>query len=191
MISGPIKTTIFNIYNNNKTAFLTNAGSQHNHQAWEGGYVDHIVETMNIARLFHQNMSSVRHLDFSLSDALIVLFLHDIEKTQPERIDKYVGTGMLRPKAKDRVRFQMIHEKESFGIWDLLSNEHKNALDFVEGEGDIYSNTRRSMHPLAAFCHICDIASARIWHDRPLEGGEVWGSRQVVDTTEDHNMWGV
>jgi len=24
-------------------------GSNHNHQTWEGGYLDHVVETMNIA----------------------------------------------------------------------------------------------------------------------------------------------
>jgi len=33
----------------NEALFKTAKGSSHNHQAWLGGYWDHVVETMNIA----------------------------------------------------------------------------------------------------------------------------------------------
>ncbi len=35
---------------------------------------------MNLAEIFYEQMNSRRRLSFSLSDALLVLFLHDIEK---------------------------------------------------------------------------------------------------------------
>lgn len=30
------------------------------------------------------------------------------------------------------------------------------------------------MSPLAAFTHMCDVASARLWHDHPLEADDPW-----------------
>jgi hypothetical protein len=50
------------------------------HQAWEGGYVDHLQETMNIGIDLYKTFSQRRDLTFTLSDLFIVLFLHDLEK---------------------------------------------------------------------------------------------------------------
>lgn len=188
LIESPLKTHIFNIYQSNKQSFLLHAGSQHNHQAWEGGYIDHIIETMNIARLLYQVMTDKRKLDFKLSDALVVLFLHDIEKSAPARVLTQMSSGYARPKAKDTIRYQLLHE---IGIWEHLTPEHKSAIDHVEGEKDSYVNEKRVMSPLAAFCHMCDIASARIWYDRPSGDFEVWGSRQVGYPEQEQPMWGV
>ena len=67
------------ILSENRKLFETTQGSVNNHQAWIGGYLDHIQEVMNIGRLLHFRLSSVRQLPFNLDDVLIVLFLHHIE----------------------------------------------------------------------------------------------------------------
>jgi hypothetical protein len=43
-----------------------------------------------------------------------------------------------------------------------LTQEHIDALKYIHGEGDDYSKDRRVMSPLCAFCHCCDVISARI-----------------------------
>lgn len=53
-------------------------GSSKNHQAWDGGYHNHVTETMNIAMWLYS--AAPRPLPFSLTDVLEVMFLHDIEK---------------------------------------------------------------------------------------------------------------
>src|SRR5579884_732757 len=60
--------------------FRSARGSSHNHQAWAGGYADHIREVMNIAVVLYEALGRRRPLPFSLSDALVVLFVHDLEK---------------------------------------------------------------------------------------------------------------
>lgn len=79
-------------------------GSSANHQAWEGGYVDHILEVMNFGcRLYHL-MNSLRPLPFSLGDALLVLFLHDIEKPW-----KYAGVEMATKAERAEFRNRLLH----------------------------------------------------------------------------------
>ncbi|MEK6891083.1 MAG: hypothetical protein AABX03_03005, partial [Nanoarchaeota archaeon] len=53
-----------------------------------------------------------------------------------------------------------------------LTSEQENALKYVEGEGEDYDPHKRAQLPLAAFVHICDVISARIWHDYPKEKGK-------------------
>ena len=60
-----------------------------------------------------------------------------------------------------------------------LPADLERAVFFVEGEGGHYNNRTRGMSPLAAFCHMCDVASARLWHDHPLEREDPWvGARR-------------
>jgi hypothetical protein len=54
----------------------------------------------------------------------------------------------------------------------------ERAVRFVEGEGDLYTNRARGMSPLAAFCHMCDVASARLWHDHPLARDDPWAGAE-------------
>ncbi|MBX4190352.1 hypothetical protein KW791_03615, partial [Candidatus Parcubacteria bacterium] len=68
------------ILQDNRKLFQTVPGSTNNHQAWPGGYWDHVREIMNIAIVNHKGLSELRPLPFSLSDALLVVFLHDLEK---------------------------------------------------------------------------------------------------------------
>lgn len=186
LIDRPIKTKIYDTYQKYKSEIITAKGSQYNHQTWEGGYIDHITETMNIAHMLYTSMSMKRQLEFSLSDALVVLFLHDIEKLFPNRIEEnYLYFD--RPRAKRKVRYRFLHEEN---IWDHLSNIHKNAIDTAEGEGDSYTNERRVMLPLGAFVHICDVVSSRIWFDHPLAERESWGWRESGAQGE-QELWGV
>ncbi|MCU0687543.1 MAG: hypothetical protein MUF34_35755 [Polyangiaceae bacterium] len=60
-------------------------GSTNNHQAWRGGDLDHVAEVMNIAVVLFEQLSKKRPLPFSLSDILLVVVLHDIEKPWPFR----------------------------------------------------------------------------------------------------------
>ncbi len=147
------------LYADNKERFEKAPGSLIKHQAWPGGYVDHLMEIMNIGIVLYEKMSSYRQLPFSISDFILVLFLHDLEKPF-----KYI-----EPKTKfdsDDEKKNFINEMiKSYGI--KLNPDHENALKYIHGEGEEYSATERIQGPLAAFCHICDTASARIWFDYP------------------------
>lgn len=188
-VDRPANRKLSEIYTKYRSQMYTAQGSQHNHQAWEGGYIDHVTDTMNIARLLFVTMNDKRKLEFTLSEALMVLFLHDIEKAFPKRIEELMNSGayFTRSKAKSKLRYRIIHEE---GLWEYLNDIQKNALDFCEGENESYSNDTRHMKPLAAFCHICDVTSARIWFDRPLSDSESWGWRES-GAIGDHQLWGV
>jgi hypothetical protein len=150
--------------------FRSARGSSHNHQAWTGGYADHIREVMNIAVVLYEALGQLRPLPFSLSDALVVLFIHDLEK--PWAYEKVEGAWRRRAGLKEKAHeFRMGKLAEARVT---LAAELERAVLFVEGEGSHYSNRTRGMSPLAAFCHMCDVASARLWHDYPLERGDPW-----------------
>jgi hypothetical protein len=183
----------------NSERMMSAPGSSKNHQAWVGGYIDHVIETMNIAcQMFWTFEGLGRPLPFVLSDALVVMFLHDLEKpwkhflpldknmclcghwhVDHKRINPWSDaacnhcTGLPRncnmfrhvelKTKEDRKAFRdgMIEE---YGI--LLSDDQKNALKYVEGIPDSeYKPGDRIMGELAAFCHCCDILSARLWYD--------------------------
>lgn len=130
-------------------------GSSHNHQAWEGGYLDHVTEALNLACWLYE--TSPRPLPFKLEDALVVMFLHDIEKP---------FKGQCKwPTKEDRREFRNTFIQQN---QIALTDVQKNALEYVEGEHD-YSNTERKMNELAAFCHCCDILSARVWYSKGKE----------------------
>ena len=152
------------VYDENHQLFETAAGSSHNHQAWEGGYMDHLLEVLNIACQQYNWMSRARKLPFKLADALQVLYLHDVEK--PFKVSKtltYKGLSYEATKAhRKQLRAAVI---EDYGI--SLTAEQENALEYVEGVPDNkYTPGERTMGELAAFCHSCDILSARMWHDK-------------------------
>ena len=131
-------------------------GSQTKHQAWTGGYVDHLAEIFRIAEASYAALNSIRSLPFSLDQALIVLYFHDIEK-----IWKYTK-GL--PKGFDKDRYFDVTLREKYGI--TFSANERNALHYIHGEPDAeYDPLIRKAGPLAAFCHAADILSARMWFD--------------------------
>ena len=158
---------------------LVAKGSSHNHQVWSGGYHDHLVHCFILAqdlyKLLHERIGpgpfpiqyiggggpSAYHTDnpitFSLESAIVVLYLHDIEKIfkyglwpdrYPERLKQ----------SKDAWYLGILPEK--YGVW--LDAQEYNALKYIHGEGDDYNSKCRVMSPLAGFCHSIDVLSARV-----------------------------
>lgn len=152
--------------------FESARGSSHNHQAWEGGYIDHVHEVMNISVVLYETLSKFRPLPFSLSDALVVLFVHDLEK--PWVYVQVDGTWCRNKElaSKENTHTFRLKKLSEHGIH--LPSYLERAVLFTEGELHYYSNRERAMSPLAAFCHMCDVASARLWHDFPGEHDDPW-----------------
>jgi hypothetical protein len=158
LIPDPNRTNLWAIVRDNQELFLKAQGSSNNHQAWEGGYLDHVAEVMNIACQLYRALS-VRKLPFTLAEALEVMFLHDIEKPFAKELK---AAGTYSKADRKQFRAEMIKE---YGI--KLTSEQENALRYVEGVPDSeYTPGERTMGELAAFCHCCDILSARLWHDK-------------------------
>jgi hypothetical protein len=150
--------------------FRSARGSSYNHQAWVGGYADHVREVMNAAVVLYDTLGQLRALPFSLSDALVVLFVHDLEK--PWAYEEVNGTWRRRTGLKENAHGFRLAKLAEAGV--TLPADLERAVLFVEGEGNHYSNRARAMSPLAAFCHMCDVASARLWHDCPMVRDDPW-----------------
>lgn len=173
----PYKSGCQNLLAEHRNLFQTARGSSHNHQAWTGGYIDHLHEAMNLAVVFYETLSQLRPLPFSVSDALVVLFVHDLEK--PWAYTQIEGTWQRNNefRSKEDTHAFRLKKLAEYGL--QLPTHIERAIFFAEGELHYYSNRERAMSPLAAFCNVCDVASARLWHDRPLEQGDSWiGARR-------------
>ncbi len=159
----------------NRKRFENTYGSVHNHQCWKGGYLDHITEIMNYCIAFYKLLKSIgRPLPFSLSDALLVLFLHDIEKPWKYRRNKE-GILEVIPKLKSKeAQFEFQLKKiAQYGI--KLTKKQLNGLKFVEGENNnTYNEYGRAMNELAKLCNISDSWSARGAFDYPLAANDPW-----------------
>lgn len=162
LIEYPNRRPCQKIYSDNKRIFNKSKGSKKNHQAWKGGYIGHITDIMNIAFLLYPEMDYCRELPFTLSDALLVLYLHDIEKPW-----KYAGNEQEQKELESYSDYQEF-QKAKIKEYDFqLTDDHWNALQYAHGEGDDFKNTERVSKPLAAFIHCCDTMGARIWFDYP------------------------
>jgi hypothetical protein len=149
-INDPRTKAILFFHDQHKEIMSRARGSSKNHQWWIGGYRDHIYETLIIARLLYKTMNDFRPLPFLLDSALIVLYFHDIEK-----ITKYTTGAEF-----DKDHFY----KEGIKKYQIsFTDEELNALTYIHGENQHYSNQKRTMNELAAFCHCVDTISARIW----------------------------
>ena len=177
----PEQKACFKILSDNRKLFQTIQGSTNNHQAWAGGYWDHVQEVMNIAIVLYRSLSAVRALTFYLSDALLPLFLHDIEKPWKYEL-REDGQLYHLPEFETKAQAHVFRQKklDEYGI--VLTPEQQNAMLYVEGEFGDYSNRERKMGPVAAFCHLCDVTSARIWFDHPMETDDPWdGAKRIRD----------
>ncbi|MDP3793040.1 MAG: hypothetical protein Q8Q89_04930 [bacterium] len=181
LVDEPNGSVCKNILSDNRKLFQTVQGSTNNHQNWPGGYSDHIQEIMNIAVILYGQLSSVRPLPFSLSDLLLVVYLHDIEKPWKYEIRE---DGQLHHKSTmktkgDHQRFRMAKLKE-YGIG--FTPEQENGMKYAEGELNDYSNRHRVMGPLACVAHMCDVTSARLWFSHPMENNDPWqGAKRIRD----------
>jgi hypothetical protein len=131
-------------------------GSSSNHQAWAGGYSDHICQCLGLADAMYTVLNELSKLSFSRESVMKVLYFHDIEKIWkyttglPENFDKHDWYDRILP-VRYNIRF---------------TEEEINALRYVHGENEDYKGSGRVMSPLAAFCHSVDTISARIYHDK-------------------------
>ncbi len=176
-VDGPNGSICQNILNENYGLFSRVPGSSHNHQAWPGGYLDHVTETMNWGRKLYQvAAASGRVLSFSLSDVLLVMFLHDIEKPW-----KYTllpdGTLEIKEELRDKSAQKSFRNEKLKEYGMVLSPQQENAMRYVEGEIDgSHSTKHRAMGSLAALCHAADIFSARLFPDYPSVENNPWDS---------------
>ncbi len=172
LIEEPYRTKFIKLLADNKIKFSKSRGSTNNHQAWQGGYLDHIQEAMNISIKLYDSLNILRALPFSKSDALIAIFCHDLEK--PWKYEKKQGGYEHRNSFSTKESHQnfRINKLKEYGI--ELTSEQEAAIRYAEGELADYTNKKRMMGPLGAFCHMCDIASARLWFDYPLKENDPW-----------------
>lgn len=173
------------IWKSNHPEFSLAYGSVANHQAWPGGYIDHITETMNLAHIFYKVLG--RNLDFSLSSALKIMFLHDIEKPWRFKKDKrgrIVQHCLKTKKEKAEFRKGLMEEygvtfsRTEDNAMRYVEGEHRrakphlqvlqplqdiqlpvsgdilNALAYIEGSHGDYHGRKRIEGPLATFCHL-------------------------------------
>lgn len=175
MIDEPNRSACHKIWDENYRLFETEPGSRHNHQAWVGGYADHVAECLNYANhKYDFDRSFGRFLPFSRSDALLVLFLHDLEKPWRELMNQQSATGTATKQERQIFREQKF---EDYGI--TLTPYQHNGVTYVEGEILKHSSTERVMNELAAFCNTVDVWSARIHPESPQESGDRWvGARR-------------
>lgn len=174
MIDKPAQGICQRILMENRERFETARGSTHNHQTWVGGYIDHVTDAMNYAVVLHSALSLIgRQLPFTLSDALLVLFLHDLEKPWRFELDAF-GQAQNRPELDGKEVRRLFREQKLAEYGLELTPEQYNALTYVEGEGKDYSSIHRVMNELAAFCHMCDTWSARGAPDYPKAEGDEW-----------------
>jgi len=166
LMTEPQQVACRRFLNTHKELLKTAAGSTNNHQSWPGGYLGHVEEVLSLALAYYQTLASTRELPFLLEDAMFVLFWHDCEK--PWRV---MGKPGEYHSAFDK---ELIFDFQMNKMWEhgadkLLTPEMENALKYVEGEKGDYTQGERTMGELAGFCHICDVTSARIFHDYPKD----------------------
>ncbi|QQS15615.1 MAG: hypothetical protein IPK84_04605 [Candidatus Moraniibacteriota bacterium] len=159
----------------NRELFESAPGSSANHQCWRGGYIDHLTEIMNLGVWLYTTLKkkTSRPLPFSLSDLLLVLFLHDLEKPWKYEMDEdgslRYRSGVKTKAEQKRFRADKIH---AAGI--VLTPAQQNGLDFAEGEIEDHSASYRCMGELGALVHACDVLSARLFYGYPLASDDPW-----------------
>lgn len=192
MIDEPNRSICWRLIAHHTKRFNTAPGSSHIHQNWRGGYRDHIVEVMNLVVIDYRAHEPLgrfallpRERQFTLSDALVVLFWHDIEKMWRYKMDlegegeiifNPDGSFATNPDLDTKEQRTAFAAKviEDYGV--RLTEAMKNALKYVEGIRDKdYTPKEPLMWELAALCHRADLWSARGFREYPLKTGDPWG----------------
>lgn len=169
-IAPPNRDYCKKIIKDNRELFEQVQGSKTKHQAWKGGYIDHVTEVMNFGVMLYEGLQErLSLLSISRSDILLILFLHDLEKPWEYRLLDD-GTLEYRSELADKQAQKNFRHKKirEYGI--VLTEEQENALRYAEGEGDDYTPHERVMGRLAGIVHPCDVLSAVTFHDFPRRG---------------------
>lgn len=175
LIDEPNRATCHRILAENGALFDQVPGSRHNHQAWPGGYRDHITDGMNYGRHLYAFVKAFgRPLPFSRSDVLLVIFLHDFEKLWRDEMNAQSAFEHANKAERQTFREQKFAD---YGI--VLTPAQENGLMYVEGEILKHSSSERVMNELAALCHGIDNWCARGWPDYPKAQDDEWtGARR-------------
>lgn len=172
LIDEPNKSACHKLLDDNKELLMHARGSKTKHQAWEGGYLDHVAETCNIGLAIYDALNSARTLPFSKSDVVLVMFLHDLEKPWKHAINAGKWTDTPELDNKEKMREFVVGKMKAYGL--QLNDQQLNALRYVEGEIGDYDPYVRKMGELGAVCHCADILSARLWYNHPTESSDSW-----------------
>lgn len=171
-MNDPRKNRLIQIYNNYKELFHFAAGSSHNHQAWKGGYADHIAEILRVNKATYTALEQgLRPLPFTEDSALIVLFFHDIEKlfsygpAQNADCKKWLAFKSQQNLSWESTKKFIIEDLIDKPLEQFFTSDELNALKYTHGEGDDYKKDKRVACELAAHVHHCDNTSARIFHN--------------------------
>ena len=182
LIDEPNKTICHAILTDNRALFEKARGSTHNHQTWDGGYIDHITDGMNYLRHYYAfDEAFGRPLPFSMSDALLIFFLHDLEKPWRIQVDLQ-GVASNRKGLETKLDFKQFRDRKLADYGIVLNPVQRNGFTYIEGEISDYSDTRRVMNELAAFCHMIDNWCARGRYDYPKACGDEWTGASRVRT---------
>ena len=174
LIDQPHRTSCRRILRDHRTLFETAQGSTYNHQAWTGGYIDHVTDGMKFVFYLYDFLSSFgRPLPFSRSDALLIFFLHDLEKPWRIVVDNE-GRATNRSGLNTKAAFQNFREQKLVEYGISLTAYQMNALTYIEGEYKDYSSTHRVMNELASFGHMADNWCARGWYNYPKASDDEW-----------------
>ena len=121
---------------------------------------------------------------FSLSDVLLIFFLHDLEKPWRILVSEDGGRSN-KPGLDTKEAFKQFREDKLAEYGLELTPYLMNALTYVEGELKDYSSKRRVMNELASFCHSVDTWSSRERYDYTRAEGDEWtGAGRVRQATK-------
>lgn len=157
------------ILDDHQSTFDFARGSLYKHQAWQGGYLQHVSDCIQLANYmydyrhnYYGETKDLWPISFSWASVVLVLFLHNIEKPFMQ-MHMSLDSHMPVWNKTQRVMFR----GELIAKYDLkLTHEEIQALLYVEGEGADYNPEKRIMNELGALCHAADTLSSRLWYDR-------------------------
>lgn len=188
LIDEPYRIICQRIVNEHGKLFREAPGSRTKHHAWRGGYHDHIVDAMNRAVRAYGEQSATgrlfelpRESRFSLSDVLVAIFLHDIEKPWKYVPDAWFMVSPLGPVStkaeRADVRWRII---EYYGF--LLPGRIIHAILHAEGVRDAdYSPDVQLLWPIGMLTHIADHSSAVYGGIFPMAAGDpLTGARRIA-----------
>lgn len=138
-------------------------GSATKHQTWEGGYISHVEETINLALIMYHELHRRRPLPFDVSTALFCAFIHDFDKLLRYTVKNNAADVSTLHADDDSEKVRLaLHKSYDY----TMTDEEFKAIRYAHGEGsDFQPGGERVMSPLAALVHCCDTISARIWYD--------------------------
>lgn len=171
LVEEPNKDPVIDAYVQNAELIAVTPGSKTKHQAWEGGYLDHVVYATNYALSLRELDKEIGfNPDHTKGDIALVMLLHDFGKIARYRRVENGWEYVEDPDEAEHDFFESVIQGHNF----KLTKKQKNALEFIHGEGARHTPEGRLMLPLAVVCHEADIWSARAHPDNPLLVDEPW-----------------